>query len=274
MKAYNYLIKKAFRDNEDLDTNTLKSIILEELITNDMKSYVEKIKNTKEGTVESNYDYTSKVLTFDHDCITRNLYSKYMKSGLDYTEENFKRFKNINDLLVIFNELSHVKQFRDSKEQRTSGALKNLLDDGVELKTRYPNNLTTREQNLYNFLYNDILIERDAQIEAILNILEINRQNGLLRESEIKILNSKLFEIMIKGYNEQLCPSEAYYKLRGKIKEYKDIKFVDSDYDNLTRIKWGMPLDIEEIKFLHSLRRTSINNPNVENEILTYKKHS
>ena len=154
-------------------------------------------------------------------------------SRLPIKQQYLVRYYNMNILNIIYHQLEHANQNKKSIEIGASDSLNTIIQEGMKLGRKFPNNLSTKEEILYSRFYKYILTERNAEIIALINTLDIYKGE--------KYLLYKLINLLLTGYSKDSSVAEKYYELMNKKNEFKEISF-EEDYDNLTKLSWGMPI--------------------------------
>ena len=188
-------------------------------------------------------------------------------------KKEFTRFFNFNCLCTILHELQHVKQKRDSIE-RTYGdsVIQSLINEGIEFGSRLPNNVSFSEKILYNFFYNQVLFERDAEIKSLLNFIDLGNEFSFFSIGDLSFFNEKLLKMCLRYYKKNtsriISPSEIYYCKRGKIDEYLSFDF-DDQQDIINVLSWGLPINSVCYEKLESLNKECTSTINVKKKILS-----
>lgn len=154
-------------------------------------------------------------------------------SKLPIKQQSLVRYYNMNILNIIYHQLEHANQNKKSIEIGASDSLNTIIQEGMKLGRKFPNNLSTKDELLYSRFYKYILTERNAEIIALINTLDIYKGE--------EYLLYKLINLLLTGYSKGSSLAEKYYVLIEKKEEFSKISFVE-DYDNLTNLSWGMPI--------------------------------
>ncbi|MCR4580949.1 MAG: hypothetical protein K5666_00345 [Bacilli bacterium] len=216
------------------------------LLVNDkeLDAYVQEIKFKKLGALGM-YIPNDKLLKFNMNKNIRRSYLSYYGIS-DYYSIEYQRLATINLLLSVLHELYHVEQAKMADDS-SDDSLHKVVREGMELGRRSPKKLKLSERMLYRFHYHKVLTERSAEIISTAELLEY-RLYGLFTPAELRYLKDQLIGLVNRGYKNGTCPCEKYYSLRNKKDEYNKLDFNDKDYDLLTRLAWGFPVDDKILK--------------------------
>lgn len=203
-----------------------------------------RIENYPNKRYQAAYFPTKKKMIVDLDSISYCFYNYYKETGLPLNSIYLIRSYNLNMINIIFHEIEHVLQTRQANEETKNDSLNTIVKEGIELGSRGPDNYTNKEKMLYRFFYRYILTEKNAEAMALMKILNVNNEIDILSMKEQQQTVDSLIKVLLKGYNikKGRSASEYYYKLRGKLEEYKNISFEEA-YDLLTKLSWGMPIE-------------------------------
>lgn len=225
------------------------------------------------------YDYLRKIEIVDY---SKKFEGKYLPSDKSMMisphriYENFLRWVNENNyplnargisrlynlfvLITIYHEIFHVLQDKEDNESRKFDSRGILLHESIEFGRRIPQNTSPYEKLIYKMFYKLMLMERNAESEALYRILLIDEQSEFLTDREKKYIINEILNTLSYGYfnkeNGLICPSQIYYSIRLKPKQYKDISFHEN-YDNFTKLSWGMPIAKATLEELFSISQTN-----------------
>ena len=237
MKSFEY-IKEIF--NEQCFSNHIVAEIIELLIREKrLDNYVDVIsfnydKNENDGAYLPNDNR----LIINTNIISENAAKWYNREEIDKNDTNFTRINNLFLLNIIYHEINHVIQTKEA-DKKINDSLHKIIKDGIEIARRNPDKLNYNEEILYKYFYVNILTERNAEIMSLYTLSNFNQ---IFTKSELQCIKEKLISYMKFGYHGKATPAYSYYRLLKRHKEYKELSF-DENYDVLTRISWGLPLN-------------------------------
>lgn len=252
MKA-NDIIEDSYNTGYFNETNII-SIIKALINEYELEDYVKNIfVNVNKNKSYGQYFPETSEIYISSANILDSISKWYKYEYLELSDIAFMRLSNMLVLETIEHELTHVKQTKES-ELHLDDSLHKIINEGIEFGRRFPKNISFYEKTIYYLFYNKILIERNANIMAIINLLKRNEEINLFGKRELSFLKKELFNWIKYGYSENSCPAKKYYFLRGKSKEYETITF-DEEYDYTTTISWGLPINK---KSLNEIKNNSI----------------
>lgn len=210
----------------------------------DLRDYVKDIHLDAPKHLGCYNPYTKEIYV----SIDRLLESSF-KTCVAYEDDYYLRLDRMYMLSILHTLLHELNHARQSKEAESSvdDTLHAIIREGIDLGRRNPLNLDKREKILLNLHYSRVLIERNAEIEAIYALLEY-RNSRAFNIQELNYLRDYLNQLISHGYLFNQNPCKTYYKLRHKKHEYDMLDFNDKDYDLLTKLSWGFPIDKDTIK--------------------------
>lgn len=221
---------------KEITYNDINEYINFLLASKNLESYVDKELLSDLNTTKylSAYAYAEKTLKINIDKISEYFKVWFYQNNIDEKDRN--RYYGIFISYIINREIRHIEQIEESKS--TSNP---VLLEGIEMYKRFPYDLTSHEKMIYENYFDYIPLERNATITAFLQVLEYGSKydNTLLNEDEILFIRSQLDKYCKSCYTESSCPTEKYYKLVRKKKDYKKIEL--NGMDECHRILWGLP---------------------------------
>lgn len=234
---FDYL--RLLKTTKKLNDEQLRLIIKEEIRNNSLNDYVNKVLISDETNYHGQYFKgelsvnPSKILNMSYSC----LLSESMPIHEIY---------NMYSLLVIYHEINHAIQTKESLKDEED-AIHQILKEGIELGNKDFKDFTFNEKILYRLFYEKVLIERNAEIMAVSRMIKENETSDFLSKKQLEYMSSYLKHLVKRGYSKSKNPAKTYYKLRGKIEEYYELKF-DEDYNLLDRLSFGLPVDYQIVK--------------------------
>lgn len=180
----------------------------------------------------------------------------YRTLGLPLDENLINEFYKIYIILMSLHETNHVNQVKES-ETREKDSISIILNEGIELGRRSPNHLTLKEKLIYRYANSYIPTEKNADINALFELINIAEHHNLLSIIGLNYLYNQLLYQLLKGYNpsKDRCPTEIYYNLRGKREEYDNIPF-DENYYTFTKLSYGLPINKDVINDIKLIKKT------------------
>ncbi|HPF82606.1 MAG TPA: hypothetical protein PLV83_00325 [Bacilli bacterium] len=253
MKDSTTIIKDLLKGNYYINSEDIKNVINAISNEEDFNKYIDNISiGERKRKYQGSYDPNKKELSIQPIYINYTWAQTLRNYNSVNDNDKLAKYNNLFYLIIILHELEHVKQVKYSVENNDNRAINKLVNEGIELGRRSPDKLSVGEKILYNFTPFTVLTERDAEIKSIYNIVFNDEIAELLTKEEYYCLVCRLHKLLIRNYEMHgenvISPSKRYYQLRGKSKEYKDIEFED-DYDHLTKLSWGMPVDYRFIEY-------------------------
>lgn len=274
MCDYKELIEKYFFDGKAFDDDCIENLIVHVLCSERLSDFVRSVEiNFSRRGLASYYPKVRK-LVFNPKAIYLSSFNLYPRLGENMDKKSLNRFFNCNFLIALFHELEHARQTKiASSPILEKDSLRTLIDEGIEFGSRLPDDVSTREKIIYSFFHSSVLTERDADITAFLKILSVNDELDILNSSLLSYFNKDLLDCCVENYHytsfgrKLISPSEVYYRMRGKKEDYRDITF-DEDYDSITKLSWGMPIDTSFYNKLLQLRKKGVSDNSVKKKIL------
>lgn len=247
MLESNKIIKNLYNSGNYIDNDSLNNLVNYIIKEKSLENYIKKfhLDNKCKKNYQGIYYPTEKELFLYQYNINYSFYKWYHETGLPLDDRYLSRYYNLNMLITIYHEIEHANQNKIASIN--SDSLGILSKEGIELGSSDNHNI--KDKIFYNLFYKYVLTEKNAEIIARINILNINNELDILTFDEKELLLEDLKNQILIGYKieKNLSASQHYYKLRNKINEYKNIKF-DENYDVLTKLSWGMPVDKEILK--------------------------
>lgn len=230
----------------DSEIIELISVLKKELDLYDYIKTIDIVDYSKKG--EGRYLPNEKYLMIS----PRKIYEDFLRwvrqNNYPINARAISRQFNLFVLITIYHEISHVLQDKKDIEQREYDSRGILLHETIEFGRRLPNQVSTYEKFLYKTFYKLMLMERNAETESLYTILTLDDQHEFLNDRErhfiIKELLKNFSEYYIENKNGIICPAKIYYYLRLKKREFNNIPFTE-EYDNFTKLSWGMPISKE-----------------------------
>ena len=170
-------------------------------------------------------------------------------------EENI-RFYNLIIMQIINHEIVHAIQTKISEEAKDD-SLHIIAREGIELGKKATYGLSMKEKITTSFFYHYLLTEKNAEVMSYYHLLKINNEYNIFTLKEQEFIRKQLIKNILIGYSKRQSPVEYYYKLRGKMKEFINIKF-DEEYSNLEILSWGMPIKYDDIKNIYKEKNNKI----------------
>lgn len=181
------------------------------------------------------YNYDNKLLFINVDKISSLFYGWLKKYNIKYNDENKYRFLGIFLTCIIERELRHIGQIKESDYTTNP-----ILLEGIDMLKRYPFDITKKESKIYEDYFDYIPLERNASIQGFLQLLDDgNEYHHVLTPYEENIIRNKLYEYCNLGYESGSSPTEKYYRMVGKKKEFKKLDL--TNMDSCQRTLWGLP---------------------------------
>ena len=239
------LLLKFLKDGDCYDADIIEYIYL--LVSKyNLEDYVKDVVLDGDKHLGS-YNPNTKEISIN----TNRLLDSSYKTVLLYQDMyrlNMDRLYIISILNVIYHEIYHAIQTQ-AADSCCNDTLHKVIKEGIELGRRSPNKLDFNEKILFDLYYSKVLIERNAEIQAVTELLKL-QHTTLLKIPEISYLRDYLNTLLNRGYFFGSNPCKTYYKLRNKKKDYSELDFDDADYNMLTRLSWGFPVDKKVAKNL------------------------
>lgn len=233
----NYLTEK--------DVTMLLKLLIDEKELNDV---VNSITINRNDSHAGGYLIKDKAIYINIADIIENSHA-WMNRFPDQFSERFSiRLANLQVLETILHELRHAKQVNEANSN-INDPVHVIIKEGVDLGKHFSNRFSFREKLFYKIHYNSVLVERDASITSLIELLNINEQINFISPFEKeKYIYPKLVKLIKRGYTKDTSPSKRYFKLRKKLDIYDNLNFYMNDYDDITKLSWGLPTPYEEIK--------------------------
>ena len=247
MNKSNEIIYELYNKNY-LSEKEVKILIKQLITEKQLNDVVENIIINKNDKHAGGYLINDKTVYINIADIINNSHS-WMNRFPDQFSESFSiRFANLQILETIFHELRHAKQVKETNSE-TNDPVHVIIKEGVDLGKQFSNKFSIREKIFYKIHYNSVLIERDASITSLIELLNINEKVEFISPFEKeKYIYPKLIKLIKKGYTKDSSTSRKYFKLRKKLDIYDSFNFYMNNYDDITKLSWGLPTPYEDIK--------------------------
>lgn len=257
MTKYENKINDIFNNSFNLTNDEIEELLKLIIYDKELNEYVDTIC-FEDGKIYNlaMYLVNAKKILINDKYIDYLFNNWYRSLGLPFDDKLMHEFYKIYLVLMCLHETNHVSQVKESNN-REEDSIAKILNEGIELGRRSPDNLTIRERLIYRYAQSYIPTEKNAEINALFELISIARQNKILSNIALNYLYNQLLYHLIKGYNtsKNTCPTEIYYKLRGKSKEFEDISF-DENYYTLTKLSYGIPINKDVISDIRLVKRT------------------
>lgn len=250
-------IMYSFRTNSYItkdDIVRLVYLLVEDYSLDDYLEHIDFEKTYKHNLAL--YLVNDKKLVINLDNINYFYNNWFHNKGIALDQTSLIRFYDLYVIRIIVHEFKHIFQVKESiTDEQDSKSI--ILKDGIGLGRRSPNNLTFKEKLLYKYLHDFVPTEKNAETTSLGYLININNEDSFLYSDEEFILYQDFINELLKGYEikKELCPTEIYYRIRGMSDEFANIPF-DEEYDTLTRLSWGMPVNEEIINDIKRIKRT------------------
>lgn len=219
--------------------------ILKILITeNNLNDVVENVIVDDHNKHLGTYVIKDKTISINVPYIIDNSHNWMNRYPDQYSERFSIRFANLQILETILHELRHANQIKELNSKENT-PIKIIIQESLDII----NSSWLIKKAFYSLHKDCILIERDAYISSLIELLNINERLDIISPFEKnEYMNSKLVKLIKNGYSKTNSPSEKFLKLRNRISEYENLNSSTKDYDNITKLSWGLPTPFEEIK--------------------------
>lgn len=278
MCCYKDFIKEKFDSYEMFDDNDVYFLVKSTILDDGLSEYVDDIAINTSKKKHGSYISNIKRLVINPKTFYFLSFNLLPQVSNYPSKKSFATFYNLNCLNIIFHESCHVEQMRKYKEKSAGvgSSLQSIIDEGLDFGSRLPNHVNFKERLFYHFFYDKFLFERDAAISSLFRLLDLANELSIISRGERLYFNRMLLETCIKNYKMDslnsglISASEYYYQVRGKSDEFDRISFSEN-YDNITKISWGMPISRDFYLQLCDMRNEDLSRVNVKKRILEIK---
>lgn len=258
------LIQDKITNNIKFNESDVRTIIRHYIHNYSLEDYVSSISYRVFDTRQASYTALDKVLQINPMLV-------YLYTLLTSKSSNVNNDYNINMLIIIFHELAHVKQTKQS-ELPVKTSLDKVIRDSMTFGKRLPY-VSKKELSFYHKNASYMLFERSATIEENIGILDLNSEIKILTSDDIFFFNYNIYHTCLSNYQMQngklITPSEKFYRLMGD-DSFAKIEF-DEENDMLTTLEWGMPISTKNFEYLKENAREFIESANIKKKILSLK---
>ncbi len=231
-----------------LDEKNVKMLLNLLIKEKNLEDVVKNIIINKRDNNAGGYILSSRTIYINIADIINNSHYWMNRFPDQFSEQFSIRFANLQILETINHELRHAKQLKESNSNKKD-PVHIIIKEGIDLGRHFSNKFSIREKLFYKIHYNSVLLERDANIISLLELLEINEKISIISPFEIeKYLYPKLIKLIKKGYTKDSTPAKKYFKLRNKLDVYNKFNFYLNDYDDITKLSWGLPIQYNDVK--------------------------
>lgn len=243
------------------------SNITKELVDrNNIRDYVSNvIVNNKIKKHAGVYNLKSKTIFINPEIIIDKSI-KWMKTfPLDVSDIGMIKLCNLFILETINHELRHAIQNKKADNIDNNPA-NIIIKEGIDFCKHKDNLLALGDKLFYKFLYKNVIVEREASIMALVDIINLDKEISFISQFEKnQYINQKLLKTIKSGYSLRSCPAEKYFRLKLKYGKYKNI-INNITYDYETSLSLGLPINDETYNELKNNDENKI-----INKILTKK---
>ncbi len=243
------LIKDIFDATHEITNGEILELITTIKKELELDDYLKKVEITDYSKkFEGKYLPSDKSMMISPCRIYENFFRWVNENNYPLNARAISRLYNLFVLITIYHEIFHVLQDKEDAESRKFDSRGILLHESIEFGRRIPQNTSPYEKIIYKMFYKLMLMERNAESESLYRILLLDEQYEFLSDREKRYIINELLKTLSYGYyNQKNClisPSQIYYSIRLKQRQYKYIPF-NENYDNFTKLSWGMPVDKE-----------------------------
>lgn len=246
MSKSNELIYELYNQNylSEKDVITLLKLLISE---KNLENYVKNIIINQNDNKAGGYIISDKAIYINIADIINHSHN-WMNRFPDQFSERFSiRFANLQILETINHELRHANQVKEA-DSKKNDPVHIIIKEGIDLGRHFSNKFSIKEKLFYKLHYENVLIERDASITSLIELLNTNKELGIISPFEIeKYIYPKLIKVIRNGYTKNSNPAKKYFKLRKKIDIYNSFNFYTNSYDDITKLSWGLPIEYGSI---------------------------
>lgn len=247
MNKSNSIIYELYNKNylSEKDVSMLLHLLIKE---KDLENVVSSTTLNKNNKTAGGYLIKDKIIYINVADIINNSHA-WMNRFPDQFSESFSiRFANLQILETIMHELRHAEQVKEANS-KMNDPVHIIIKEGVDLGRHFSHKFSIKEKLFYKLHYNSVLVERDASITSLIELINIDEKIEFIGPFEKeKYIYPKLIKLIKKGYTRDSSPSRKYFKLRKKLDIYDNLNFYMNNYDDITKLSWGLPTPYEDIK--------------------------
>ncbi len=246
MNKSNEFIYELYNQNylSEKDVIILLKLLISE---NNLEDYVENIIINQNDNKAGGYIISNKAVYINIADIIDNSHNWINRFPDQFSERFSIRFANLQILETIYHELRHAKQVKEA-DSKKNDPVHIIIKEGIDLGRHFSNKFSIKEKLFYKLYYKNVLVERDASITSLIKLLNTNKELGVISPFEIeKYIYPKLIKLIKNGYTKDSSPAKKYFKLRKKSHIYNSFNFYINNYDDITKLSWGLPVEYESI---------------------------
>ena len=197
---------------------------------------------------------------FIHPEAIERSYQQYLKTHYinPYSSAIVSRYNGFF-LETCFHELTHVKQYKEGLSNQND-TIHLIIKDCYERDLISDKDTSWFELFLYRFFNRDLLLERNADFNAIYTLLQKDSEAHFLRKEDCIWLKRELLDIALYGYTNKKTPVSRYYSLRRQKDRYRRLP-LNENYSVKDKLSWGLPVDIDILAELYYENKQE--NPNI-----------
>lgn len=251
MKDFNLVIEKVFNSgNKEIDRKNIKLLCKCIIKENKLEKIVRGINfntNNDEDCLAAYYPLLREI----------SINIKNLRESLP--KSIYANYYNELVLRTLLHEFEHAKQYKLLEEDKPGNELlKSIIYEEKKYILSEDDNLLSKVDFFTYYMYS--LIERNAEIVSNYKTLLIDKELEILKSYRNYLISKEVCDNCLFGYREKenrlVTPIEQFYKKMKLVKEYEYINF-DEEYDTLTKLSWGMPVDKEILKDIKLLTKTN-----------------
>ncbi len=234
-------------DIREFDKDTIHKIIRSSAQEQGINDFVKQINICQRGKRDEGYYYPYDRLLVINLNVIEKAYQRFLRTNR-FELSNFDFISNYNLFVLnaIYHELTHADQYRESLSGETD-SLHRVIKDNFALDTN-PGSI------LYNMFNKKILLERNADFNAVYSILERDKKAKFLSKEDYIGLKKQLLFISLYGYSSKKTPVSRYYALKRQKSRLSDIPFTE-DYSLKEALSWGLPVSLDTLDKLDAEAR-------------------
>ena len=243
--------------NEDDTTLLTKELVKR----NNLDNYIKKIiiNNNRFIKRDGAYEIKSKTIYINPEIIIDSAIKWATTLPYDISDIGIKKLSNLLILETINHEIRHAIQ--NKKADNIDNKPENIIiKEGIDFCKHKDQLLSIRDRMFYRFLYKDVLVEREASIMSLIDLIYLDQEIDFISQFEkSQYINPRLMKKIKNGYSHNSCPAEKYFKLKLKYRYYKNIiNYIKYDYQ--TALSLGLPIDSETYNELKNNEENKIIN--------------
>lgn len=244
------------------------TLLTKELVSrNELDNYINKIIINHKNYIRRAgvYDIKNKTIYINPETIIDCSIKWASTLFYDISDIAITKLSNLLILETINHEIRHAIQNKKA-DNVGSNSTNLIIKEGIDFCNNKDHLLSIKDRIFYKFLYKDVLVEREASIMSLVDLIYLDKEVNFISQFERnQYINPKLIFRIKSGYTLKHCPAERYFRLKFKYRHYKNI-IKNVKYDYQTALSLGLPIDNETYNELKNNEESKI-----INKILTKK---